>query len=283
MGRSVHQFWKRLGLVLSIAVPLCGDAVTASAEPAAAKSAPSPWCAPEVETLPGGVCHIDGRREGRRTLVIFLHGLVAKGTTWQWTQHRAMARNAKQLGFAAIMPAAPTVGRGGSGGYAWQGATSNEIEQGLIDQWSAARRLLEARNGHPFDEVFVLGFSSGAYYATSLALRGRLDVQGYALFAGGSASSPPAATVSRRAPIFVGVCAQNPATAEGARALGQALGAWKWPSQVDEQPIGHMFGDVHVAHALAYLRATVTAPPPPPMPRTKSKAKARLPNTKHGR
>ena len=34
----------------------------------------------------------------------------------------------------------------------------------------------------PFDEVFVVGFSNGAYYAGSLALRGKLDVAGYAVF-----------------------------------------------------------------------------------------------------
>ena len=231
----------------------------AGAEPT--KSNPSSWCAPEVETLPGGICHVDGRREGRRTLVIFLHGLIARGTTWQWTQHRAMARNARNLGFAVIMPTAPPVGPGGSGGFAWPGgALSRESEEALIEPWMAARRLLEARSGSPFEEVFVMGFSSGAYYASSLALRGRLDVGGYAVFAGGAASTRPGADVKRRAPIFVGVCAKNPETAVGARALGSSLASWNWPSRVDEQPIGHMFGDVHVAHALRYLRGHV--PPP---------------------
>jgi pimeloyl-ACP methyl ester carboxylesterase len=246
---------------LLLLVPLVAGGHTALARTARAE-APKPdassWCAPEVETLPGGICHIDGRREGRRTLVIFLHGLIARGTTWQWTQHRAMARNAKNLGFAVIMPTAPPVGPGGSGGYAWPGATpSRESEEALIEPWMAARRLLEARSGTPFDEVFVMGFSSGAYYASSLALRGRLDVGGYALFAGGAALGPPGSDVKRRAPIFVGVCAKNPETAVGARALGSSLAIWNWPSRVDEQPIGHMFGDVHVAHALRYLQSHV--------------------------
>lgn len=246
---------RRLLALLPALIPafVCGTATVCVAAPA-----PASWCAPEVESLGNGVCHIDGRKEGRRTLVIFLHGLIARNTTWQWTQHRAMARNAKNLGFAVIMPTAPPVGPGGSGGYAWPGAPSAETEQALVDTWSAARRTLEARNGQPFDEVFVMGFSSGAYYASSLALRGRLDVNGYAVFAGGAASSPPGHEVQRRAPIFVGVCARNPETAVGARALGASLAAWKWPSAVDEQPIGHMFGDVHVAHALRYLRGRMT-------------------------
>jgi pimeloyl-ACP methyl ester carboxylesterase len=250
---------RRVPLALFALLPALACAHAAIAQAAPATPATSSWCAPEVETLPGGVCHVDGRREGRRTLVVFLHGLIARGTTWQWTQHRAMARNAKNLGFAVIMPTAPAVGPGGSAGYAWPGAPpAREIEQALIDNWLAAQRLLEERNGQPFDEVFVMGFSSGAYYATSLALRGRLDVNGYALFAGGATSSTPGPEVRRHAPIFVGVCARNPETAVGARTLGASLAAWKWPSRVDEQPIGHMFGDAHVAHALAYLRGRVT-------------------------
>ena len=245
-----------LALVPTLACALIGDGV-ATAHAEAPTSPAQSWCAPEVEALPGGICHIDGRHDAgaRRTLVIFLHGLVARGTTWQWTQHRAMARNAKNLGISVIMPTAPAVGPGGSGGFAWPGMpASAAAEQALIDPWMAARRALEARNGAPFDEVFVMGFSSGAYYASSLALRGRLEVQGYALLAGGATSAAAPGPQVRRDPIFVGVCAKNPETAVGARALGSSLAVWRWPSRVDEQPIGHMFGDVHVAHALTFLR-----------------------------
>lgn len=258
---------------LAHAAPAKSKAASASSKPKA-RSNPSnqvyptqpAWCAPELEALPlrEDVCFVDGSKpakdggEGRRTLVIYLHGLIAKKTTWQWTQERAIARQAKQFGFAAIVPQAPSIGKDGSAGFGWPTAVKSQgVEPDLIAGWAAARRLVEERSGRKFDEVFVIGFSSGAYYGSSLALRGRLDVDGYALLAGGSPVTHPAASGSSRAPVFIGVAARDPGTAPGARTLGQSLARWGWPHRVDEQPVGHMSSDVHVGHALAYLRAMV--------------------------
>src|SRR6185436_16594124 len=92
----------------------------------------------------------------------------------------------RQFHFAAIMPQGQGVGVNSSGGYAWPGSAGGEpaVEQELIGQWTAAQR--------PFDEVFVVGFSSGAYFATSLALRDRLKADGYVLLAGGAPAQPAA-------------------------------------------------------------------------------------------
>ncbi len=215
---------------------------------------PSPaWCAPEVEELTEGVCHIDGGQpEGRRTLVIFLHGAIAKDTTWQWTQERALLRQARQAHFEAIFPRAPL----GTSGYVWPGSLRAQqgVEQELIDGWIAARKMLEAKSGKPYDDVFVMGFSSGAYFVSSLALRGRLDVDGYAVFAGGVAYAPRPGETPHPTPVFVGVCANDPHTAPDSRALGGALSMRGWPHRVDEEHVGHMFSDVHVVHAVSYLR-----------------------------
>jgi predicted esterase len=219
------------------------------------------WCSSEMEAIAEDVCFVDGTREGeRRPLVIYLHGLIAKNTDWQWTQERAIAREAKRLGFAAIVPRGPAIGTGGALGYAWQFPEADRatIEPALIQTWTDARRKLEARAGRPFDDVYVVGFSSGAYYASSLALRGKLDVDGYVLLAGGAVSRVSADT-RRRPPIFVGVCANDAQTAPGARALGGTLATWGWPSRVDEQPVSHMVTGVHLAHALAYLKGAKPA------------------------
>jgi predicted esterase len=199
------------------------------------------------------VCHIDGGQRGeRRTLVIFLHGAIAKGTTWQWTQERALLRQAKYSHFEAIFPRAPL----GASGYVWPGSVKaqEEVENDLVRGWRAAQALLEERAGRPFDEVFVMGFSSGAYFASSLALRRRLDVDGYAVFAGGAGYSSPVAGESPVVPVYVGVCGTDGQTAPDSRSFGAALSARGWRHRVDEQPVGHLFSDVHVAHAASYLR-----------------------------
>ena len=219
-----------------------------------------PWCAEPFETLPNGLCHIDGgqRDGGRRTLVIFLHGAIAKDVDWQWLQERALARQAKQNEFEAIFARAPL----GPNGYVWPGTASAQesSEQELIDGWNAARAFLEKRNGVPYDDVFLMGFSSGAYYVSSLALRGRAHFDGYATFAGGGGWHT-AADVPFKAPVYVGVCANDRQTASHSRAFGSLLAARGWPRRVDEQKVGHMFSDIHVAHALAYLRSARRPPP----------------------
>ena len=227
-----------------------------SAAPAAVattEKAPLPWCAEEFETLPNGLCHIDGgQKEGRRTLVVFLHGAIAKGVDWQWLQERALARQAKQSKFEAIFARAPL----GPKGYVWPGTASAQeaSEQELVEGWDAARTFLEKRSGEAYDDVFLMGFSSGAYYVSSLVARGRVKFDGYATFAGGGGWHS-GADVPFKAPVYVGVCARDRQTAAHSRAFGAHLATRGWPHRVDEQKVGHMFSDIHVAHAVSYLRS----------------------------
>ncbi len=250
VGRAKHErAWRARG--------------TRGTDPSERKHAPKPpgdyaWCAEELETLPNGLCYIDGRssdsREdgnARRTLVVFLHGMIAKNVDWQWLQARALTRQAKQSTFEAVFARAPL----GPGGYVWPGSLSAQetSEQNLIDEWNEARAFLEQRNGKTYDEVFLMGFSSGAYFVSALAMRGRVSFDGYAVFAGG-AGGFAAPDVANKAPVYVGVCADDAQTANHSRSFGGVLAARGWPHRVDEQRVGHMFADVHVAHAVTYLR-----------------------------
>jgi predicted esterase len=215
---------------------------------------PTPWCAPELESLPGEVCfHEEPARDGKRTLVIFLHGLVQEGSNWQHAQQRGIVRGAKRLGFSVLAPR----GRAGLSKkspdmVAWPtSGAARDAESALIDEWQAARRIVEQRSG-AFDEVFVVGFSNGAYYGSSLALRGRLEVDGYAVFAGG-VGYPPLAEKTRRAPVFVGICSKD-ATADDARDLAATLVKAGWPHRAESRKVGHAIADAHLDHAVAFLR-----------------------------
>lgn len=220
-------------------------------------SGPVAWCGEGTEALPNGLCHIDGGQpeSGKRTLVVFLHGMIAKDVDWQWLQERALTRQAKQSKFEAIFAQAPL----GPGGYVWPGTKEAQEanEQALIDGWQDAKAYLEKKNGK-YDEVFLMGFSSGAYFVSSLALRGRTHFDGYAVFAGG-AGGMASPDVSVKVPVYVGVCADDKQTADHSRAFGSVLNARGWPNRIDEQKVGHMFSDIHVMHALTYLRAQAAA------------------------
>jgi predicted esterase len=214
-------------------------------------SGPVAWCGEGTTALPNGLCHIDGGQpeNGKRTLVIFLHGMIAKDVDWQWLQERALIRQAKTSKFEAVFAQAPL----SPGGYIWPGTKEAQEanEQQLIDGWNEARAYLEKKNGK-YDEVYLFGFSSGAYFASSLAVRGRVHFDGYAVFAGGAGGY--ATDVADKSPFYVGVCAEDKQTAEHSRSFGSVLNARGWPNKVDEQKVGHMFSDIHMLHALTYLR-----------------------------
>lgn len=215
-----------------------------------------PWCAPEIEALPGDVCYLPGEVEkeksGRRTLVIFLHGAVAKNTTWQWNHMRGMTKLAKGDNVDILFPRSPK----SSVGYVWPGSVEaqEKVEQGLFDEWMNAKRLLEQRASKKYDEVFVMGFSSGAYFVSSLAMRGRLDVDGYATMAGGQGGPSRPTPVEHFAPVYVGVCSKDEGSAAHSRAFAGALSMAGIPRAVGEVPVGHGLSHVHFNSALHYLR-----------------------------
>lgn len=218
------------------------------------------WCGADSEALPGDVCYLDGRAKSgaRRTLVIWLHGVIAKNTTWSWNHQKMLRRIAKQHGIELLFPR----GVAGDSLYAWPGTAQaqEKSEQALVDEWMAAKSILEKRDDRSFDEVFVFGFSSGAYFASSLAMRGRLDVDGYAVFAGGQPMAAPAAPAVRFAPVFVGVCTNDKTTVAHSRAFAGSLASAGIARMVSEQKVGHDLSEVHFAQALAFLRKKAPAP-----------------------
>jgi predicted esterase len=229
---------------------------TAHAEESVAKTAQ--WCGADSEALGNDVCYLDGRKQGaRRTLVIWLHGVIAKNTNWSWSHQRMLKRIAKQHGIEMLFPH----GTAAETHYGWPGTVDaqEKSEQALIDQWMAAKTLLEKRDNRQFDEVFVYGFSSGAYFASSLAMRGRVDVDGYAVLAGGQPMPSRASAAEHFAPVFVGVCTNDKTTASHSRAFAASLANAGITRRVSEDKIGHDVSELHFAQALVFLRGQVKA------------------------
>lgn len=246
MSHRAHRWRLHAGAFVASASVIV---LTSSAASAAA------WCGAGTEPLPSDVCYIDGRgAPGRRTLVIWLHGVIGKNTSWSHDHEKMLSRVAKEAGIEVLFPK----GILGESVYAWPGtrASQEKNEQALIDQWMTAKGILEEREQRVFEETYVFGFSSGAYFASSLAMRGRVDVDGYAVLAGGQPMPPAPAPVVRYAPVFVGVCANDPTTVKHSRAFASSLAAAGIPRLVDERPIGHDVSPAHLTHALAFLRKT---------------------------
>ena len=253
-------------LLLVVACALSSSATTSvSAAPKAkmtssskAPAGPLPWCAPEVSELSDHTCWFDGGTpaDGRRTLVVYLHGAYAATPGFEYLQQRALALQAKHHNFTLLLPTAPRT----EGGYLWPSgqAAQKATEAAILENVAKSKAELERLAGKPFDETFVVGFSSGAYYASSLAVRQAIDVDGFMVFAGGSSwarpSDAPPAT-ARRAPVFVGVSAADRQTVAHSRAFAGTLAALGWPRRVEERNVGHTVDWVLFAHGLAWLRA----------------------------
>jgi predicted esterase len=239
-----------------------------AASASAGEPNPSSWCAPELDALADSACGYLPERatasEARapRTLILFLHSLVPVGSTWQWEQQRTVLRIAKANGFAALMPR----GRRGIGPgrlpdtWAWPTSASaqKELEDDLVAEWVRARAELERRQEARFDRLYVFGFSNGAYYASSLALRGRLEeANGYAAFSGGAGgkyASVLGSRTSRRVPIFIGYGTRDPARND-MRTLDKTLSLLGWRHRVKAEDVGHTVTETQLRYAIAYLRS----------------------------
>jgi predicted esterase len=252
-------------VLVMCATSIAGEAAADDSESASAsakaktektkRDAAKTYCAPEVSELSHHVCYFDGGTpaDGRKTLVLYLHGSLAMNNGFFYMQQRAMALHAKKHGFTVLMPTSPSDGVG----YVWPTSQTAQKEQeaGILAGIAKARASLEKRVGHGFDETFVVGFSSGAYYGSSLAVRGMLDVDGYIVLAGGSSwVKSEGVAKSKRAPIFVGVSAADPQTAGHSRAFAGSLAAMGWPFKVEERNAGHMVDWTFMAHGIAWLR-----------------------------
>lgn len=253
------------------------------------------WCSPELETLREGFCYAEPRvlAEGQPpTLVVFLHGVVKPGTGWQWQQQRAAQRFARQHGFVALMPRGQR-GVGPKGMEDWwtwpTGAPAQaRIEEQVLTSIAQARGELEERLGRRFERVWVFGFSNGAYYATDLAMRGRLlsgalKADGFAVFAGGSAAEHTrrkAEQVASRTPLFVSWGLKDRDAPNQAK-LSAMLRQLHWPTAAaSSAKTGHEMPDSHVAAAVKFLRAQSG---PVARPASKVKEKSAPPSAQRSR
>lgn len=255
--------------VVVVVAPVADASPKAKSHPDGNKKAktydptPKPWCAAEVSELSGApgegqgithTCWFDGGvpADGRRTLVIYLHGAYAATPGFQHLQQKALALMAQRYNFTLLLPTAPK----SAGGYVWPGTAEaqKDSEQAILTNILASKKELEARAGKKFDETFVAGFSSGAYYGSSLALRSGLDVDGFMFFAGGSGWVKPVEG-GKRPPIFVAVSAADKQTASHSRALGGTLAALGWPRRVEERDVGHAVDWGFMQRAVTWLRS----------------------------
>ncbi|MDX2052908.1 MAG: dienelactone hydrolase family protein [Polyangiaceae bacterium] len=219
-------------------------------------------CAPGLSEVGHATCSFDpklGDKNRTVPLVIFLHGLMPGDEAARHGWQSYVRDIAQHAGFAVLVPS----GRLGAGPgrdpniMAWPTSerARAEHEATVLEDWAKARETFEAERGKKFTKVFVFGFSNGAYYATSLAARARLAVNGYAVFGGGSGASylrRQAAQVKLKPPMFVGI-GKHDGARKDARSLAQMLKRLAWPHRFRESQGGHNVTPAQAKEAVQYL------------------------------
>jgi predicted esterase len=207
------------------------------------------WCAPGLTA---------SSEQATGTLVIFLHSLVSAAPTAAWEQQLRMQRLADSYDFTILIPQGrPGLGPGRDPGVlAWPTAQELQVqyETELLAEWRAGVERARALGG-AFARVFLIGFSNGAYYATSLTFRERFPCDGVAVFAGGSGSKYQrltAARAKRRTPMFVGYGTLDPDNRQQ-RALVSLLKALGWPHRALAAKVGHTVAAEQLRAALRFL------------------------------
>ncbi|MBX3207011.1 MAG: hypothetical protein KF764_18335 [Labilithrix sp.] len=217
------------------------------------------WCLDGWRGLDEGTCYLvprDGERRGA-TLLVYLSGIVppVPRSPQKEKVQRIVAAAAARAGAVALLPR----GRRGIGPagakdwWAWPTSAGDHslYAAAMVAEWSAARAKLEAALGR-FDRVYLAGSSSGAYFLSTLALTGAVEMDGYAAASGGAAGlGASRAVATARRPFYVGYASGDP-THGGPKALGAFLAAAGWPVRVAEHPGGHGAREVYLDEAFAF-------------------------------
>lgn len=220
------------------------------------------WCAPGLTRLSDRLCYYDGAgaptQADAGTLVIFLHSLIGAAPRAAWEQQLRMQRMADSHHFAMLVPRGrPGLGPGRDPTVlAWPTAQELQVqfEDELLAEWQGGVKQAVARRG-AFARVLLVGFSNGAYYATSLAFRERFTCDGVAVFAGGSGGKYQRLTASRakrRVPMFVGYGTLDPDNPRQ-RSLIALLKALGWPHRAVAARVGHTVAGEQLRAALKFL------------------------------
>ena len=216
------------------------------------------WCIDIVSTLDRESCYVLPDRP-TTTLLVYLHGVVPPTPeSHQKTNVETVVANAsRRAGVAALMPR----GRQGlapkriSSWWAWptNPGAYREHTPAMMAKIEAQRRRLEEIAGVTFTRIYVAGSSSGAYYASALALRGGIRADGFGAMSGGSGSATAELAKLPPTPFYIGY-GEADTVGESARALAEVLKHAGWPVRIAAHRVGHGAKEIYLDEAFAFWR-----------------------------
>jgi len=190
-------------------------------------------------------------------LLVYLHGIVPpeKTSSLKSNLQKVVSSAARRGRVALILPRgvqglAPRSQPRWWGWPTGEPAYTREVAA-LTARFHEARKKLEKASGVEFTSVYLAGSSSGAYFATLLALHGDFAADGYAALSGGAPlKAAPAQKLTSR-PFYIGY-GEHDSVGPNARALGEQLRSGGWPVHLAAHPVGHGAREVYFDEAFAF-------------------------------
>jgi predicted esterase len=107
----------------------------------------------------------------------------------------------------------------------------------ILDEWSAAEALLGEVLGVSFKKRYVLGFSTGGYFATYIGLEGLLATDGIGVVGAGRSSIDESLMPDKGVPFYIAVGENElESTKNGAQNLAYVLDKHGWPNDLVVHP-----------------------------------------------
>jgi predicted esterase len=255
--------WVLRPRVASDAPPPSTDDTTADAAPA---DPPADWCAPELEPIAGEGCFAGGPSTQPQPLVVYLHGRYPSDAAAEELDRQSrVARRAKSQGFAVLALRAPSsicTAPELANWFCWPSSERNaDAGAEIVQAWN--KPLAAARERARSRERFLLGFSSGGYFAGLIASRALLDVDGVVVAHGGPVE--PLHALGRKPPLLL-LSADDDVAQDDMIRLDTELTREGWPHDSYARAGGHALTNEDIDAALSFFsRAHEPLPLQPPL------------------
>jgi predicted esterase len=243
-------------------------------------AAPPPWCAPGLEPTEGGGCLAvpSARREPVPTIV-YLHGMYEESTpAEELDRQRRVAVRATERGFGVLALRStlgichPTVTEYATR-YCWP--SNEEVAdkgEAVVDGWKGALAATERQVGR--GPRYVLGFSSGGYFAALLAVRALFPAAAFVVAHGGPVE--PVRARGSKPPLLL-LSADDDVSQDGMVRLDDELSREGWPHDHVARSGGHALTDEDIDAALTFFRRSAVEHVPlnPPISTHRPRARDR--------
>ncbi len=221
-----------------------------------------PWCAPGLEPIAGGGCFAPAAPSTKRPapLLVYLHGrFESAAPEAELDRQRRVAERAAAKGFAVLA----LRGREGqclqpelAHWVCWPASErSVDAGAGYVASWAPVIAEAETRAGK--GKRFVLGFSSGGFFAVILATRALVAADGFAIAGAGPIVPTRARDEASKPPVLLLSADDDPSQPDMLQ-LGDELTRERWPHDVYSRAGGHELLDPDIDAALAFFTRSAT-------------------------